>query len=297
MTAFDPQAGAIPPPRPPAGPVPPSPTQPVAYPPPSTDPMSAPPAPFSGPPGMYPVSPAAAEPGHRPRGALLVFGVAALALLIAVVSLVVAWRALDQARDAKQIALAAGGREPSGRASQAQGPVPTVSVPAEPPTAAAPTEASIDSAPSGTGAPSLDEHTVYTPKYERQALTLKAACSYEMYADLDEPRANVSNAGYDIALNGFCVNEPGYLSLGSGVEGSTSAEPGLTPHDCAERIRTAPLGSARIPARKGTAACLTTSFAEAQEKGDTQRLVFLEITGVAEDGAVTIRATAWDIPR
>jgi hypothetical protein len=302
VTAPDPQSH-VPPPRPPAGPAYPP---PVAYPPmsspPTSPPLSAPPSPMSGPPGLfsgppapYSVSPAAPAPAKRARGAVVALGVAALALLVAAVSLVVAWRAVDQAGDAKQIALASG----TGSASEAPAAAPpsVASEEAPVPTEAPATGAPAVPDPNGSGAPPLNEQTVYTSKYEKQELTLKAECSYSMYADLDEPRANVGSSGYDLALTGFCTNRPGYLSLGTGVEGSTSGSSNMTPKDCAEKIRTAPLGDATVPARKGSVVCLTTSFAEAQEKGDNQRLVLLEVTGVADDGAVTIKATAWNIPR
>ncbi|GAA4686373.1 hypothetical protein Prum_016930 [Phytohabitans rumicis] len=219
-----------------------------------------------------------------------------LALLVALGSLMAAWRAVDQAADAKQFALAGG----SGTAPGATQPLPVSAAPPSDaaPADAAPTDAPVDpGTPSGTGAPPLDERTVYTVKYDSETLTLKTTnCSDQMYADLDEPRANVGSAGADLVLNTSCSG-PSFLKLWSGVEGSTSASPGRTPHDCAEAIRTSPLGEAPVPARKGTAICLTTSFEAAQERGDNQRLVLVEITGVADDGAVTIRSRAWNIPR
>jgi hypothetical protein len=297
VTAPDPQF-SVPPPRPPAGPTYPplsTPPDPMSGPPGPFSgppaPYSGPPAPYSGPPAPYSVSPAAPAPAKRSRGAVLALGVAALALAVAVISLVVAWRAVDQAGDAKQLALV-GESGQEAPATQAPAAAPETITQAPPAT-----DAPIEPAPSGTAAPPLNEQTVYKPKYEKQSLTLKARCSYHMYADLDEPRANVSESGYDVALTGECATEPGFLRLGQGVEGSTSGAAGMTPHDCAERIRTSPLGDASIPARQGTVVCLTTSFAEAQALGENQRLVLFEITGVADDGAVTIKSTAWDIPR
>ena len=71
-----------------------------------------------------------------------------------------------------------------------------------------------------------------------------------MYADLDEPRANVASTGYDLAVRGDCGSTPAYVSLGDGVQGSDSGTISSTPQDCAEHIRTSPLGDANVPVRK-----------------------------------------------
>lgn len=74
--------------------------------------------------------------------------------------------------------------------------------------------------------------------------------------------------------------------------------PGMTPQDCADKIRTAPIGlGAEIPVRQGLVLCITTSFQAARSRGDLQRMVLLEITGVGADKSVTVQVTAWDIPR
>ncbi|MDQ7907945.1 hypothetical protein RB614_25805 [Phytohabitans sp. ZYX-F-186] len=284
MTAPDPQ---YPVPRPPAGP---------AYPPFSAPPdqMSAPP--LSAPPAPYPVSPAAPAPAKRSRGALLAVGVSTLALLVAVVSLAVAWRAVDQAGDAKRFALAGAADVP---APVTQAPAPPATTGAPPPTEAPATDAPIAPDPTSTAEPApLDERTVYTVEYEKQVLTLKAGCNDSMYIDLDEPRANVEYNDYDLGFTRRCQGGTSNLGLGEGVEGSESGNPQMTPHDCAERIRTAPIGTdAAVPVRKGVVLCLTTSLASARAKGDSQRMVRLEITGAADDGTVTLQGTAWNIPR
>lgn len=289
MTAPDPQY-PVPPPRPPAGP---------AYPPPPgpPEPMSGPPGMFSGPPAPYSVSPAPPAKPPRSRGAVFATGVAVLALLVAAVSLVVAWRAIDQADDARQFALAGGGVAVA-PATGAPTPPPTTAAP--PTTAPAATEPATVTDPTSTGEPPpLDARTVYTPKYERQVLTLRVAgCNDSMYIDLDEPRANVGSNDNDLTYYNRCAGEASVLRLGDGVEASDTGSPQMTPHDCAERIRTAPLGSeASVPVRKGVVLCVTTSLATARSKGDSQRMVRLEITGVADDRTVTLQSTAWDIPR
>jgi hypothetical protein len=237
-----------------------------------------------------PPLPASLVSGKRLPYGVTALAVAGLALLLAFASLAFAWRAIDQANDARQIALAGRGEPDAPSTVGAQAPQSE-------PAAVESTDPVEPTEPAGTGEPApLDERTVYTSKYEKQILTLKASgCNRPMYADLDEPRANVGAGGYDLALHAGCASS--YLALGDGVAGSESASVASTPQDCAEQIRTAPLGEATVPVRKGVVLCLTTSFAAANERGDDQRMVLVEITGVADDEAVTLKTTAWNIPR
>jgi hypothetical protein len=215
-----------------------------------------------------------------------------LALLVAVGALAVAWRSLDQAQDARDIALAGRAQAtPEPPPAQPTGPADNGATPEPPPTTNPPVD------PTGTGEPPpLNPRTVFKIKYEKQSLTLKAQGNGYMYADLDEPRANVDSNGYDLAVsNGIQTPE---FRLGNEVQGSEAGAPGMTPQDCADRIRTAPVGQAAdIPVRQGLVLCVMTSFQAARSRGDLQRMVLLEITGVGADKSVTVQATAWDIPR
>src|SRR5262249_59933437 len=118
------------------------------------------------------------------------------------------------------------------------------------------------------------------------------------YVAREEPRANVAGQGHDLALTVSSKGGVPYFTLGEGVEGSEQGAPGMTPQDCAEKIRIAPISSnAWIPARQGSVLCLTTSFAAAQAQGDVRHMVLMEITAVAADDAVTVQLTGWNIPR
>jgi hypothetical protein len=237
-----------------------------------------------------------ASPGRR-RSArtVLVLSACALALLLAFVSLLVSWRALDQAGDARDIAAAAGRGQPMTPAAAQREATSTP----EPARSTATSEATTPSAVTSGEPPPLNPRTAFKIKYDKQSLTLKPQGSYPMYVDLDEPRANVGQSGYDLALAGpsSYSQDPAYFKLGEDVAGSEAGAPGMTPQDCGEKIRTAPVGAANIPARKGTVLCLTTSYTAARERGDVQRLVLLEVTGVATDNTVTVQVSAWDIPR
>nr|MDT0656467.1 hypothetical protein [Micromonospora sp. DSM 115978] len=219
----------------------------------------------------------------------LALALSMMALLIAFGSAVFAWRAIDQAEDAKEIALAGRSGEPQPGWQEPTNPVDTTE--------------SVDSRAGSLGGPTvsgepprLDERTVYNVKYEDQTLTLKATETESMGADLDEPRANVRDEA-DVRLEVEYGTAQRYLELTEGVQGSEGVGPGSTPYDCAEKIRTAPLGSSRVPVKQGVVICVMTSFSAAQKRGDPQRMVRLEVTGVGADQAVTVKVSAWDIPR
>ncbi|MFY1632561.1 hypothetical protein ACN27F_04605 [Solwaraspora sp. WMMB335] len=224
--------------------------------------------------------------------------VSLLALLTSMATAVIAWRALDQAGDAKAIALGGGGQaappiEPSAPLDGDSAVTAPVGDPETDPVSSSPPGADT------SDPPVLNEQTKYDLWYQKQSITLRTASNRYMHADLDEPRADVpSSGGVEITLYGRYGNAAAYLRLGSGVQASQTDQPELTPHDCSERIRTAPLGTeAQVPARQGTVLCLWTSHAAALDAGHARRVVLLEITGVADDGAVTLLLTAWDIPQ
>lgn len=250
-------------------------------------PRSAPPtgsAP-AGRPGLGTTGSASASTFVSRYGPMVALGAALLALLVSCASALFSWRAADQAAEAKDAAL--GGRSQQGATPQAGVPNPT----------AAPAEKPPPADPNATVPPTLGEDTVYSVHYTKQTLTLTAKCNDSMYADLDEPRGNVASNGADIEFIAGCsATNPSGLSLGSGVDASSAGAPNMDPRECADRIRTSPVGDAPIPVRKGVAICMTTSYAAARARGDRWRLVLLVVTGVAEDGAVTVEANAWDAP-
>lgn len=248
-----------------------------------------------------PVSPApssgtSADARRRP-GLLLAMSIAALALVIAFVSAGFAWRAMDQAKDAKTIALA-GGRGPLGPTSQATGSAPPGTSPTSAATSDPPTGPPVDTTVT-PGLPELNERTQYTVKYQKQPLIVRQArCNADVYVDLDEPRVGVGRDQADLVQALDCGAQSLSFQLGGGAQGSQSDTPGLTPQDCAERIRTAPLpADSAVPVRKGVVVCVITSLVSAQSRGDTQKMVLVEVGGVSDDKAVSVLVTAWNIPK
>ncbi len=230
----------------------------------------------------------------RSKGGLLAIGISLVALLLAFGSAVFAWRAIDQAKDAKDIAI---GRAPvlASNEPPATQPEPTTVDPGQTPgeESAAP-----DGGPRSPGEPpALGERTVYKPHYEKQVLRLAAQCNSWSYVDLDEPRVNVGSSGYDLRLSMGCNNAPSRFNLGYGVDGSDAAQIATKPQECADLIRAAPIPrEGSVPVRKGIVICLTTDYAAARERGDEWRMVLVEVVAIGNDGAVTVQATAWDIP-
>jgi hypothetical protein len=280
-----------PPPGPPSGAAPGTPGSPAGLPGSPAGPLPpAPPPPrppLGPPPGQVPKPPAApARPG-RLRG-IVPLAVAAVAVLFALASLVVAARALSVANDAKD-ALAGGTAttapangggevtEPAPRESQSEAPPP------------------VD--PNSSDPPELNEQTNYEVDTEKESLTLLATTNSDMALDVDEPRAYPGGQGGDLILNAD-YNGQRYFLLGDGVSGSSEGAPAMSPKECVEVIRKAPLpGEARVPAKQGDVICLFTSFAAAQNSGDEWRVARVTITGQRSDGAVTVEVTAWNIPR
>lgn len=143
----------------------------------------------------------------------------------------------------------------------------------------------------------LTEQTVYEPKYQKQPMVLQAACGRTMYADLDEPRAQNDEEQAEISLSISCSANLPVIRLMDGVEGSEDARPGMTPKECADKIRSALVGrDAPIPVRKGTALCITTSYHDARERRDQWRMILMQVVGVSNDGATTVELSAWNIP-
>lgn len=238
-------------------------------------------------------SPAPSEPSvaglprTRSRLSILTVAAALLALILASVALLVSWRALDQANDARDIAKAAGG-----------GPVPPPSASPEGPNPPPTDSTSAPQTPDSTASePELNAQTRYTVKYEKEVLTLRSGCNSSVDIDLDEPRVGVAN-GEDIEFSSICGADPSNFRLAWGSRGTQADTAALTPNDCADRIRKAPLGSdVAVPARKGAVMCVITSLTEAVKRGEQRKMVLVEVTGTSDDGTVTVSATAWNIPR
>jgi hypothetical protein len=221
---------------------------------------------------------------------VLPVAMAGVAVLLALVSIVIALRATGRAQDAQD-------RLDRVLAGGVGNPVPTTEPPA--PTSEATDESTPTDAPSTVGpeAPPTAPAAKYTSAYTNQTLQLQASCNYNLYIDLDDPRVLVSQGSKDDLTYTQGCADPSTFSLSSGVLGSTTDSPTIQPWECADRIRSSPIAlNLDIPARKGVVLCVLTSQSAAQEQGIKQRMVVLEVTGEGKDGKVVVKATAWNVP-
>lgn len=219
--------------------------------------------------------------------------VALLAVLVSAGSLAVAWRALDRAEDAREIALS---RAPV--TGQNPGQPDVAPTPAEPGPATDPT----DPAVGGTELP-VNPAARYGIAYQSTNLQVQVQCNNMTYIDLDKPQVKVDSQVADLTMALDCASgavaqfDP--PEAAAVVPDATANQ--VTPNDCATRIRTGPVADgAKIPVRQGVVMCLLTSSAAADTLGITWKLVVLEVLGVVdESGADTanVRVTAWDVPR
>jgi hypothetical protein len=161
--------------------------------------------------------------GRRSRGHLFVLVVAMLALNLAGVAGLLAWRAFGLAR-----VTAAGERPP----------------PATPGTTRAP-----------------EARTGYSVAYAQEPLRVQVGCSAVMFLDLDEPRANAGENVSDLRYDSRCGMQPPDLTLGPGATAGAQVTGGdLDAAGCGEAIRTSPLGpGAAVEVRKGAELCVLTA--------------------------------------
>lgn len=224
---------------------------------------------------------------------MLALAVAVVALLVAALSLVVAWRAVDQAGVARDIAAGRGGSadrtDAPGEASpRDEDPPPDAPGPDDP------------SATDEPDIPELNEQTKFAPKYTKEELRLQTTCDESVDVDLDEPRVGVSDNGEVQFGVDKCYGESGqgFFTLLRGTFGASVATATLTPNDCVQRIRTGPLAAeVKVPVRQGVVLCVITSGADARTQGVPQKIVVLEVRAVSADWLVTVQVSSWNVPR
>lgn len=226
------------------------------------------------------------QPGKRSRGSLIAIVAAGFALIVALTSAAISWRALDQANVARDIANARG----------LPAPAPTVGESADTP--AQPTAATQEPVDTGETepAPTLNAQTRYEKKYTGESLKLQTSCTEQLYIDLDEPRLRVESGKGELLFDVDCGGAASTLQMAEGVIGSELEAPPTTPTECNEHIRTSPLGTPSQPVRRGKVYCFMTNLDTARASGDTWKMVVVEIKSTAQDGTVTINADAWNIP-
>jgi hypothetical protein len=231
-------------------------------------------------------SPSPGKPAKRG----LTFLISVLALVVAVLAFLLAWRANSRAGEALD---KLAGPAPTTAAASAPGNAPTTGSTPQPTASDEPTDGSTAAA-----APELNAQTKYTVKYADQPLRIAAECGASVNVDLDEPRVQVDSEIAEFSYFNSCGSNPGpYITFKPEVDGTEADTDAMQPTDCGDRIRTSPLPTGNHPVRKGQLYCVTTSWTAAQSSARTWKMATFLITGIGQDGALTVKASAWDIPQ
>jgi hypothetical protein len=243
--------------------------------------------------GFPPATMEKPKPGTPPKprsasgGRLLVVGLAAFAVLLGLVSVGFSWRASSKASDALDKLSALSTAAPVQPVSAASAPPTT---PPDEPATSAPTPG-----PSGSD-PELSKETQFGVKYVKESLRVPAGCSTSIYVDVDEPRVRLDEGLSELTFFDPCGIKTPYITLSPGVRGSVTDSDNVTPSECVDLIRRSPLAIGEQPIRQGQVYCVNTSKAAAIEAADTWKMVIMTIDAIAQDGAVTIEASSWNIP-
>ncbi|MCW3816584.1 hypothetical protein ONA91_19240 [Micromonospora sp. DR5-3] len=231
-------------------------------------------------------------PGRPARSGagLLAVAVAGVALVLALVSALLSWRAADRANEALD------------KLSAVASPAGVGAAPSQPPTSGPPAAEQTTDAPAPTesgAVPELNKQTRYEVRYTAQTLRVPAGsgCSDSVYIDLDEPRVQTESGVAELEFRRPCGTGSPYFNLTSDdVDAGEVSSDKVTPYDCADQIRTSPIAGEEQALRSGQVYCITTSIEAARSSANTWKLVLLSVTATPKDGSVTFTASAWNIP-
>ena len=162
--------------------------------------------------GQQPPPPKAPKTRSGAGSRLLVVGVAAVAVLLALVAVGISWRANGKATDALDRLAALSTAAPVQPVANRSTPP---SAPTEEPTSSAP-------APLASGSdPQLSKETQFGVKYVNETLRMPAGrCGTEIYVDVDEPRVRLDNALAELAFTNACDRQTPSITLSAGVRGA-----------------------------------------------------------------------------
>jgi hypothetical protein len=251
----------------------------------------APNAPVS-PAGTAPVPPGQppAPPKERRRQPLPIV-ISLIALVLALASAGLSWRASTKAQDAADRVTALLGTRTSAPQRTATPVKPADDQPTATPTTGAPI-------PAGTGEPKLTATTDFKVNYADRVVTIPASCSNNIYVDLDEPRVQVPSDIGEVLFHRECgATAIEQLRMQPGVLGALMTSSAVTPGECVDQIRDNPLPlNDNAPATVGQVFCVQSNYSEASTSGLTWKMVVLTVTAIARDGKVGLKLSAWDIP-
>jgi hypothetical protein len=209
-----------------------------------------------------------------------------MAVLVALVAIGVAGWAVHRAN----VAVAA--TEKLGTGPQPAAVQPTADVPTTDPvpTEGAPTASTTESSPGA--ATTIDPEAEFTTAYEGVGLNVQVRSGARRTIDLDKPRVD---GDPDVALEGG--QQATTMSLDSGVTAAMAETTDVTPKQCINNIGLSALDpTGEFPLRKGQVYCVQTSQADAQAKGESQKIVVIAVAGISDEDVVSLKATAYYVP-
>lgn len=233
-----------------------------------------------------------ARPGSR--------RLAAFALLISVVSLGVAATALLRSPTATSpsaytAASADGARTVTVMATPSVDDSGlTATATGDPETAPSSSEdATID--PRALPAPTADYQLVY----EEQALTLRPAgngCgkAREREVDLDQPAVGATDDALDLHYRSSCNSKTPALKFAN-ARLATAKNSAASPQECADAIRTAPIGTTVAPSQD-LVLCAVTNGVGAPDEPNRAKIALVVINSVGTDQTVVLTVKTWEIP-
>jgi hypothetical protein len=218
--------------------------------------------------------------------------IALLAVLLAVVSLLVAALALKKAGDATSAADVLAARLDRAAPAGAQPTADSTVATAEPTSTGVPSTGTDTTDPGPTTTPTIDPKAVFEVKYTGKDMQVQLSSA--RYIDLDAPKVDDRNEA-DIYLSDSVASAV-TLHFSDGVT-AADASALTTPNECVDKLTLSPIDAeSTYSLRKGDSICVLTSAAAAQARADNQQIVLLTIKSVAIGKTVVLTANAWKVP-
>jgi hypothetical protein len=204
---------------------------------------------------------------------VVALGVALLASVMAVLSLMVGMLAVSRSDDAPDVE-------------------PVAAATSDPPEVVAPPQAVVPSPPPTSASPSPSPSPRYPPVYVEQLISVQRSTCDGTPVDLDEPRV-LPTAGADLTYRN-CDDGP-HVDLDAMARFAVVDVPTATAQDCMDAIRLNP-GLGWITPDPNVTVCALTSPMTARMQNVTPKLVRLHVDSIDAQGTLLLTLTAWTVP-
>jgi hypothetical protein len=134
--------------------------------------------------------------------------------------------------------------------------------------------------------------------FEKQVLHVppRETCGELRYVDVDEPRSGAEQEIAEFGYGTACGVVKPRIDVADELPISLVQSENATAKDCAEAIQRSPVNEPFVPTEE-TRLCLITSAEEAQGQGKSQKVALVTVTGIDQDGMMTIQISTWSVPR